>query len=93
MNNNNIISEYLRFRKIWIFTPFIQIAIIILCFITIVIIGKLDLLKTGLLFGRPNSFYLETLFAPIYEEIIFRGVIFGLLLNRYSLIKSLILIN
>jgi membrane protease YdiL (CAAX protease family) len=47
-------------------------------------------MKTGLLFGRPNSFYLETLFAPIYEEIIFRGVILGLLLKHYSLAKAII---
>ena len=59
-------------------------------FISIAILGKLCIMKTGLLFGKPNTFYLETLLSPIYEEIIFRGVVFGLLLRHYSLIKAII---
>ena len=83
-------TEYFRFKKVWFLSPFIQILIMAILFISIVILGKLCIIKTGLLFGRPDSFYLETLFAPIYEEIIFRGIIFGLLLKHYSLVKAII---
>ena len=82
--------EYFKFKKIWIFSPFIQILIMAILFISIAILGKLCIIRTGLLFGRPNSFYLETLFAPIYEEIIFRGVILGILLRHFSITKAII---
>jgi membrane protease YdiL (CAAX protease family) len=84
-------NEYLKFKKIGMLTPFIQISLMVLFFVLITILGKLCIDKTGLLFGRPNSFYIETLFAPIYEEIIFRGIIFGLLLKQFSLVKSIVL--
>lgn len=83
-------TEYFRFKKVWFLSPFIQILIMAILFISIAILGKLCILKTGLLFGRPNTFYLETLFAPIYEEIIFRGIIFGLLLKHYPLAKAIL---
>jgi len=83
-------TKYLKFRKIWILAPFIQILMLILFFVIIAILGKMCVDKTGLLFGRPTFSYLAVLFAPVYEEIIFRGFIFGLLLKRYSLTKSII---
>jgi membrane protease YdiL (CAAX protease family) len=86
----NEIKDLLKFKKVAFLTPFVQISIMILIFIAIAVLSKLSIIKTGLLFGKPNSFYKETLFAPIYEELIFRGVIFGLLLKNYSLVKSII---
>lgn len=85
-----MIKEYLQFKKIWFFTPFIQIATMVILFIFIAILGKICLIETGSLFGRTTSFYFETLFAPVYEEILFRGVIFGLLLKNYSVTKAII---
>lgn len=83
-------TAYLRFKKVWFLSPFIQIVLLAILFISIAILGKLCIVKTGLLFGKPHSFYLETLFAPIYEEIIFRGIIPGLLLKHYSLAKAIL---
>jgi len=83
-------NDYLKFKKVWILTPFAQITLMVLFFISIAILGKFCLMKTGLLFGRPNSYYLETLFAPIYEEIIFRGIMLGLFLKQFSLFKSIV---
>jgi len=87
MDNTN---EYLKFKKVWILTPFVQISILILFFLAIAILGKMCLVKTGLLFGKPLFFYLAVLFAPVYEEIIFRGFIFGLLAKHISLVKAII---
>lgn len=84
-------KEFLQFKKIWLISPTIQIFVMIIFFVFIAILGKLCLIKTSLLFGRPNSFYIETLFAPIYEEIIFRGIIFGVLLKHFSTIKAIAL--
>jgi len=83
-------NDYLKFKKVWILTPIAQITLMVLFFISIAILGKFCIIKTGLLFGKPNSFYLETLFAPIYEEIIFRGILLGLFMKQYSLIKSIV---
>ncbi|MBV5282383.1 MAG: CPBP family intramembrane metalloprotease [Paludibacter sp.] len=58
--------------------------------VSIAILGKFCVVKTGLLFGKPDTFYLETLFAPIYEEIIFRAVILSVLLKHYSLVKAVV---
>lgn len=59
-------------------------------FITIIVYAKLSLLKTGLLFGKPENFYFQTLFAPLYEEFIFRGLMFGFLMKHLSLLKAII---
>lgn len=83
-------TEYLKFKKVWIFTPFVQISILILFFAIIAILGKMSVVKTGLLFGGPTSSYMAVLFAPVYEEIIFRGFIFGLLVKHFSLAKAII---
>ena len=86
-----MMNDYLKFKKIWILTPFFQVILMVLFFISIAILGKFCIMKTGLLFGKPNSFYLETLVAPIYEEIIFRGILLGLFLKQFSLFKSIVL--
>lgn len=83
-------TEYLKLKKIWILTPFIQVTIMILFFVAIAILGKMCVLKTGLLFGKPIFYYLAVLFAPVYEEIIFRGFIFGSLTKHFSLPKAII---
>lgn len=83
-------SSYIEFKKVGVVTPFVQILTMVLLFVLTAIIGKLYLVETGSLFGRPTSFYLETMFAPIYEEIIFRGLVFGLLLKNHSLLKAIV---
>jgi membrane protease YdiL (CAAX protease family) len=83
-------TEYLKFKKVWIFTPFVQVSILILFFVAIAILGKMCVVKTGLLFGKPTFFYLAVLFAPVYEEIIFRGSIFGFLVKHFSLPRAII---
>jgi membrane protease YdiL (CAAX protease family) len=83
-------NAYFSFKKAWYISPWLQVSLLLAAFIFIAVLGKFCLLKTGLLFGKPNSFYLETLFAPIYEEIIFRGIVLGALLKHFSVLKAII---
>jgi len=83
-------NNFLQFKKIWHLTPMMQIIFIVTLFIAITLIANLSFKKTGLIFNYPTSYYLEILFAPIYEEIIFRGIIFVVLLNKVKLKKAII---
>jgi len=37
------------------------------------------------------TYYLEYLFAPIYEEVVFRGIIFGYLLTTFNTIEAIVI--
>ncbi len=83
-------EQFIKFKKVWFVTPILQIILLVALFIIIAILGKISVVQTGLLFDRPVSFYIETLFAPVYEEIIFRGVIFATLLKYKPPVKAII---
>ena len=84
-------STNFQFKKIMFLTPFIQISILAILFIGTTILANQSYQKTGLLFGNPLFTYMGILFAPIYEEIIFRGIIFQKLLKGNSVFKAIIL--
>jgi membrane protease YdiL (CAAX protease family) len=74
----------LEFKKIGPFSARSQIFLLVTFFVAIAFFANFSFQNTGEIFGYPRSYYLEILFAPIYEEIIFRGVILSALLRRNS---------
>lgn len=82
--------KYLQFRRVGFFTPAMQIAWMLVCFVFLAILSKYSVEHTGLLFGRPKSSYFATLFAPVYEEMLFRGVILTVLLSRFKVWKAIV---
>lgn len=85
-----IIQTMLEFRSIVFIIPIIQLICICVLFIATTLVQFRIHKKSGKLFSYYplNSFLL---FAPIYEEIIFRGIILGGLLSSYSPILALII--
>jgi len=82
--------NYLQLKKIWKLTPSLQIVFIILLFIIRVLQEYFSFQHTG----RFNSGYPPDpflLFAPIYEEIIFRNWIFLGLQKTFSIKSSAVL--
>jgi len=82
--------EYLKFKKFWIFSPQSQILIICILYIFQIITAYISFLNTGKIFQYPSSSYMTLIFAPIYEEIIFRGFILNLFLIMFSSKKAII---
>lgn len=82
--------DYLRFRKIWFLTPTIQVVLIVSLYFIQVYIAYLSYLKTGLIFNYPLFCYATVIFAPIYEEIIFRGFIFHIFLKNFQLFQAIV---
>jgi membrane protease YdiL (CAAX protease family) len=90
----NTPSEKLNFsvfdlKKVGFLTPDLQIFSIALMFFILSAWNYLNFLQTGTLFGYPVS--VSLFFAPIYEEILFRGFIFVGLQRIYSLKKSAVI--
>lgn len=69
--------------------PIIQSFIIALLFIVSISVGILDLHLTGTHFGYQPS--ISILFAPLYEELFFRGLLLGFLVSKTTVFRSLIL--
>lgn len=82
--------EYLKFKKLWILSPQIQILSICVLYVTQVIFAYISFLNTGKIFQYPSSSYMTLIFAPIYEEVIFRGFVLNLFLNIFSVRKAII---
>jgi membrane protease YdiL (CAAX protease family) len=71
--------HFLALKQIWILTPLVQIVLMTTLYVATGFTQYPLFKKTGRLFYNypPNSFLI---FAPIYEEIIFRGfILFGLI--------------
>lgn len=82
--------EFLKFKRIGPITPAMQIACMLSAFVLLAILGRDSVEYTGLLFGRPTSAYFATFFAPVYEEVLFRGVILSVLLSRFKPWKAIV---
>lgn len=79
-------NDLFKFRKVWRLTPFIQVCLITFILILTIFHGYIEFQKTGLTqWWQPvNSFIY---FAPVYEEVIFRGFILGTLLRYVHAVK------
>ncbi|MBD3362446.1 CPBP family intramembrane metalloprotease [Candidatus Dojkabacteria bacterium] len=83
-------TNYFQIKQIYFLLPEIQLVLITLLFILTAYFKYLQI-KKGLAKDTSNSINMQCIFAPIYEEIIFRGIIFGGLLYTFSFTKSLII--
>lgn len=79
---------FLSMKTLWNVSPTLQILGIAFLFSTSVFIGLIDIHVTGLHFGYQPSVSIP--FAPLYEEILFRGVILGYSLTQMSVARSII---
>lgn len=82
--------NYFQFKKIGILTPTIQIVLLVAFFVAQALLANASYRQTGLLFNYPLYAYWGVLFAPVYEEIIFRGVIFPVFLRNTTTKKAFI---
>lgn len=71
--------DSIQFKKVWGVRPAVQIFVICALFTA-----------TTLLAHQSHSLTMAVLFAPIYEEIIFRWWIFGELRRHHSAVKSVV---
>lgn len=83
-------NNFLPLIHTGIFTPFSQIVIICALFITTVIVQNKAYKETGKmwLYYPPNSLLF---FAPIYEEVIFRGIFLAGFIAMYGAVNAVIL--
>lgn len=82
-------GDLFQFKKIWKISPFGQISLVIILFLATVFHGSIVYKETGLTqWGFPLNPFIY--FAPFYEEIIFRGFIFGTLLKNTSPKKAIV---
>jgi hypothetical protein len=80
----------LALKQIWILTPLIQILIMTILYLATGLSQYPIFKKTGRLSYNypPNSFLI---FAPIYEEIIFRGFLLAAFIPLYGIVWAIIL--
>lgn len=75
-----IFIEILKLKTIGLFTPFLQILIIVILFSLAVFTQRREYKKTGKTYGR-YPWRISTFFSTIYEELIFRVfILFGLMM-------------
>lgn len=70
---NEVPTTFLSLRRVGLLTPGMQVAIVALLYVVTTLVGYLEYQSKGTMFGYPLS--ISILFVPIYEEIIFRGLI------------------
>lgn len=82
--------NFLPLIQIGIFTPLCQVFIICIVFITTVFVQNNVYKETGKLwfYYPPNSLIF---FAPIYEEVIFRGIFLAEFISMYGVVNAVIL--
>ncbi len=83
------IQEYLYPRKFKHFSVGAQILSVALLFAFYTLYSYFEYRNTGTMFGYPLQ--ISILFAPIYEEVIFRGLILIGLTRFYSVRNSIII--
>jgi membrane protease YdiL (CAAX protease family) len=86
----NDIVNFLSLRQIWVLSPLAQIAIMVFFYIATGLTQLPLYKKTGKLFYDypPHSFLI---FAPIYEEIIFRGILLATFIPLYGIVWAIVL--
>jgi membrane protease YdiL (CAAX protease family) len=80
--------KYLEFRSYRYLNILLQIFTLVALFVVTTLLVNSEYQTTGLAFGYPLS--ISLLFAPIYEEIIFRGIILFALLKKLVVWKAVL---
>jgi membrane protease YdiL (CAAX protease family) len=82
--------DFLPMISIGFFNPLMQIFVICLIFVAIVIVQYKVYKKIGT-FSHNYPPHTLTLFAPIYEEVIFRGILLSGLIYMYGIVPAIII--
>ncbi|HRI35632.1 MAG TPA: CPBP family intramembrane metalloprotease [bacterium] len=86
--------DLFRFRKVWVFSPAVQIAIMVVLYLLTVAVWYDYYLAHGAMpgassgHGYPVNTWLTL--SGVYEEVIFRGFILGALLAHTSRVRAII---
>lgn len=83
------LEEILYPKKLWKLTPGFQIFLVALLFTIYTFVAYSTYQNTDTMFGYPLS--ISILFVPIYEELIFRGLILIGLMKFYSWKKAIVI--
>lgn len=73
-----------EFRSLGPLPAWTQVAAVVALFVVTVLCTHAEYRSKGTVFGFPGPAFFNVLFAPIYEELIFRGWILGRLARRRS---------
>lgn len=84
-----MVQNFLHIHKLGWLTPTHQIFLLILAYLASIATAYCYWKTTGEFFGGGNAF--QSIFAPFYEEMIFRGLILGGLLSLYRKRTAIIL--
>jgi membrane protease YdiL (CAAX protease family) len=82
--------NFLPMISIGFFNPLMQIFVICLIFIAVVLVQYKIYKKIGT-FSHNYPPHTLTLFAPIYEEVLFRGIFLSGLIYMYGMIPAIII--
>ena len=85
------ISEVLSLKQIGFLTPSIQISIICLLFVLTILQQYKEYKTTGKVWNGQFPLKTSSFFVGIYEEVIFRGIIFVGLMEIYSITCALVI--
>lgn len=82
--------EYLYLKTFYFLTPLVQIVLIATLFVIITFRQYLEFKKSGKMYTH-YPLRVSILFVPIYEEIIFRGLILYGLMNSFAPIAAVVI--
>jgi membrane protease YdiL (CAAX protease family) len=83
--------EFFGFRNLYGISSGWQITIITALYIAMIASGYLQIQKTGKMFGYNPGVTL--LFVPIYEELLFRGIMLRFFERNYGAVKATIAVS
>ncbi|WP_206244618.1 CPBP family intramembrane glutamic endopeptidase [Novosphingobium terrae] len=89
MSSDEYPIELLKIRRIWVFTPLMQIIAVCLLYISTTLLFSRSFHLNGNMLGGPPDVWI--LFVPITEEILFRGFILGALEKAYGGIWAIVI--
>lgn len=81
--------EFFQLKELLRITPIVQITIITILYVLTTIGCYFEASTTGKMYGYPIG--VSMLFVPIYEELIFRGILLKVFESRYGILKAIIL--
>lgn len=81
-------DSLLEFRRVWVFPVWVQASLVVGLFVATVLCTYAEFRDKGTVFGFDGPAF-NVLFNPIYEELIFRGWILGMLARRHSSIVAI----
>lgn len=80
MSAQSSVTGFLQMKPVGRIGPGMQVAVLALLYACTVLLGYAEYAARGTLWGYPLS--VSLLFAPLYEEVIFRGILLPWLLHR-----------